>query len=516
MKRRQLVQRQQELLNTAKAAARELTAEEQTEFDDIQRQLDAMDAAGNGSEGQTDPGEGERSIPVSNDGQARAAAAATAERQRCADITDLCREFDVSAEEERQYINDGVSVDGVRKAILDGMRAQGAPLNVRGRVEVTDDAQDKFRRAAGDALVMRSGMNIEKPADGARELMHMSLRDLAIECLAADGESGLSRRSSDELFNIAQRQFFNPTAAFPSILDNAINKAYVEGHKKVAVTFDQWTTKGSLKDFKTNDNNYLAGPAGEFLEVPEGGELKHDVFEDKKRPTRKLKTYGRQFTLTRQAFINDDIDLVTSVPARYAASARKTINKQCYQILVNNPAVYDGTTLFSKAHGNLVTTGTGITQSSMQAMIMALQNQKDEFGEAIIIRPAVIIVPSGMAFDIYTLFNSPTINTEGNTQAVNPLFRYANQIQIVEDPTINVLCGGFGNVMPWWLLGSKDDTDFIEVDYLNGQEIPTIRRMETPGTLGFVWDIYLDWGISVMDYRGAIKNPGVKIDDPLA
>ena len=315
---------------------------------------------------------------------------------------------------------------------------------------------------------------------------------------------------------MSMRQFFNPTAAFPAILDNAINKAYVEGHKKVAVTFDQWTKKGSLKDFKTHDNNYLAGPAGAFLEVPEGGELKHDVFGDEKLPTRKLKTYGRQFTLTRQAFINDDIDLVTRIPAKYAASARKTINKQVYEILIKNPAIYDGTELFSNAHGNLVTTGTGITQASMQAMIMALQNQLDQFGEAIIIRPATIIVPSGMAFDIYTLFNSPTIHTEGNTQAVNPLYRYANQIQVIEDPTINVLCGGFGKAMPWFLLGAKDDTDFIEVDYLNGQEIPTIRRMETPGTLGFVWDIYLDWGISVMDYRGAIKNPGVVIANPLA
>lgn len=503
MNRKQLIQRQQELLNTAKAAERELTAEEQAEFDEIQRQLAAMDAGtGSGEEPEVNP-------------EAERAAAMTAERQRCAEITNLCREFNVPAENERSYIEQGVSVDGVRKAILDGMKAEGAPVSARGRAEVTSDAQDKFRAAAGDALVMRSGIAIEKPAEGARELMHMSLRDLAIECLSAEGQTGLNRKSAEELYNMASRQFFNPTAAFPAILDNAINKAYVEGHKNVAVTFDQFTKKGTLKDFKITDNNYLAGPAGEFLEVPEGGELKHDTFEDKKRPTRKLKTYGRQFTLTRQAFINDDIDLVTKVPAKYAASARKTINKQVYQILVNNPAVYDGTALFSKAHGNLITTGTGITQASMQAMILALQNQTDEFGEAIIVRPATLVVPSGMAFDIYTLFNSPTINTSGNTQAVNPLYRYANQIQIIEDPTINVLCGGFGNTMPWYLLGNKDDTDFIEVDYLNGQEIPNIRRMETPGTLGFVWDIYLDWGISVMDWRGAIKNPGVAIANPI-
>ena len=129
--------------------------------------------------------------------------------------------------------------------------------------------------------------------------------------------------------------------------------------------------------------------------MPEGGELKHDVFGDEKLPTRKLKTYGRQFTLTRQAFINDDIDLVTRIPAKYAASARKTQNKQCYQILVNNPAIYDGTALFSSAHSNLLAKGTGITKEAVQGMILALQNQIDQFGEATIIRPAIIIVPSG-------------------------------------------------------------------------------------------------------------------------
>ncbi|MEG0215465.1 MAG: hypothetical protein RR685_04890 [Hungatella sp.] len=146
---------------------------------------------------------------------------------------------------------------------------------------------------------------------------------------------------------------------------------------------------------------------------------------------------------------------------------------------------------------------------------MALQTQVDTFGEAIIINPAVVIVPAGYKFNMYTLFNSPTIHTEGNTQSVNPLYQYRDSIEVIEDPTINVLCGGFGNVMPWWIVGSKDDTDFMEVDYLNGQEVPTIRRMDTPGQLGYVWDIYLDWGVTVMDWRGCIKNPGIAIKNPL-
>lgn len=511
--RKKWIQRQQELLNTAKAAGRELTADEQTEFDDLQRKIDEFDQKE--AERQAQATAAAQAQPEqAEDLNAVREAERSAERSRIREIEAICTHFGVNA---REYIDNGTSVDATRKAVMEKLMQDGAPIRQTGSAEVTKDGEDKFRDAVSDSLLMRAGIELAHPADGARELQGLSLRDIFIECEErANGTRGLNRKTSDDLFTMAQRQFFNPTAAFPAILDNAINKAYVEGHKTVAVTFDRITKKGSLKDFKTADNNYLAGPVGEFLEVPEGSELKHDVWSDEKLPTRKLKTYGRQFTLTRQAFINDDIDVVTRIPAKYAASARKTINKQVYSILVNNPAIYDGVALFHSNHKNVLATGTGVTQAAMQAMIMALQTQEDQFGEAIIVRPAKLVVPVGLAFDFYTLFHSPTINGSGNTQAVNPLYRYANQIEIIEEPTINVLCGGFGNTMPWFLLGASEDTDFIEVDYLNGQEIPTIRRMEVAGQLGFVWDIYLDWGISVMDFRGAIKNPGVQIDSPLS
>jgi hypothetical protein len=49
---------------------------------------------------------------------------------------------------------------------------------------------------------------------------------------------------------------------------------------------------------------------------------------------------------------------------------------------------------------------------------------------------------------------------------------------------------------------------FIQVDYLNGVELPTIRRMEYPGQLGFIWDIYLDWGVTTLEPKAAVKNEG--------
>lgn len=524
-KRAAKIKRQLELINAAKTASRDLTPEEQAEVEALQREIDALtlDIDTNGDSDDDNP-DSQRSLtgvqpqatpPAPNPAE-DTRQAVEAERRRIADIMALCRDFDADPQE---YIDKGTSMDNVRAAILDKLRATSGPIPTG--VHVMETGEDEFRRDAAEGLLLRGGVQLETPANGAAKFAAMTLRDLAIECMERAGIAGARYMSNDDLLQeICTRQYFNPTAAFPTILDNAIQKAYVEGHRTVPVTFDQWTKKGSLKDFKTHDNNYLAGPVGEFLEVPEGGELKNDIPTDAKRPTRKIKTYGKQFTLSRQAIINDDIDLVTRIPARYAAAARKTINTQCYTILMGldkrHPTIYDGLPLFSTNHRNVLTTGTKITQAAMQAMIMALSTQTDEFGQPIIVRPDKLIVPAGYSFDMYTLFNSPVIHTEDNTQAVNPLYRYKDSISIIEDPTINALAGGFGNVMPWWLTGAREDTDFIEVDYLNGQEIPTIRRMETPGQLGFVWDIYLDWGINVMDFRGAIKNPGVKVNSPLA
>lgn len=489
--------RQQELVNAAKQEKRELTAEEQAEFDALQGEIEELSRQI----------EAEENEPSSDNTRQMVDDAITEERQRVSGITDLCRGFGM---EPDTFIKEGRSLEETRAAVLEHLQKHGAPLT--GRVSVGESGEDEFRRDAADGLVMRGGLNPEGAGNGARQFSRMSMRDIAIECLERAGESGARRMSSDELFTEMQRQYYNPTAAFPAILDNAIEKAYVQGHKLAPVTFDRWTKKGSLNDFKVHDNNYLAGPIGNFEEVPEGGELKHDRPVDAKLPTRQLKSFGKQFTLSRQAFINDDIGLVTSLPARYAAAARRTINHLCYGYLMNNPAVYDGKPLFGKEHSNLIKTGTGITKESIQAMIMAISTQKDQFDQAVTIRPAMLVLPVGMGFEAFTLFNSPTIQTTDNTQAMNPLYRYG--LEQVEDPEINRMAGA-GSPVPWFLLGATEDTAFIEVDYLNGQEVPTIRRMETAGQLGFVWDVYFDCGISVMDYRGAVKNPGVKIENTL-
>lgn len=426
------------------------------------------------------------------------------ERERIVEIDSMCRHFGM---ESAGFINSGASVEAARAAIMEKLMESGAPIPARGSLDVSRDEGDKFREAATEGLLMRSGISVDKPVDGARELRGMSLRDLAIECLSREGESGLIRRSSDELFEMVTRQFYNPSAAFPAIMDQTIRKSIVELYNHVLTTFQLFTTKGSLPDFKeTADHEYVIGGVGDFLKVPENGEIKADLPRTELLPQRKLETYAKQFSMTRQAFVNDDIGFLTRVPGLYATAAKKTIDKQVYAILFNNATIFDGTALFTAAHGNLITTGSKPTQTSIQEAILKLQRQTDQFGDAIYMTPRRMVVPVGYEFDLAVIFRSAQVVGSGNND-INPLYNYP--LEIVQSPVLNAMAGT--GACPWFLFADESSARGIQVDYLNGQETPTVRRMETPGTLGFTWDIWLDWGISVRDFRGIVRNPGVAL-----
>lgn len=531
------IQRQQQIVDAARAAGRGLTAEEQREFDELQRKIDQDGQDGAGAQGGEpqggqrdmggqnnapqggDPQGGQRDVggqgaagnpaPAGNDQDAQQRAVAE-ERQRNSDIVALCRQTGMDPAE---FIRTGATMDTVRQAAVTHLLQHGAPIQTGAR----DRDQDNFRAGAVDAILMRAGVSVERPAESVDQFRGMSLRDLAIECMARDGQgttTSLLRMGRDDLWNMACRQFFNPTAAFPAILDNAIRKAIEHRYNHVPTTFQLWTSRGSVTDFKpTRDHSYLIGGAGEFKLVGENGELKADAPKSELLPQRKIDTYGRQFSMTRQAFINDDIGFITEVPGLYAASAKRTINKQVYTILVKNPAIFDGVALFDAAHNNDAKTGAAPSIDTLQKMMLKLLRQKDPFGEAIMVQPKYIIVPVGYGFLLSQLLETQVLDVEGiGNHTVNALYNYRNQLTVIEEGALNALAGA-GQPVPWFMVGDPSHAKSLQVDYLNGQEAPTIRRSEVPGQLGYVWDIWLDWGITAVDYRGIARNKGVAITE---
>ena len=146
---------------------------------------------------------------------------------------------------------------------------------------------------------------------------------------------------------------------------------------------------------------------------------------------------------------------------------------------------------------------------TMQAIMLKLLRQTDPFGESIMVQPRFVIVPVGYGFKMSQILESPQIDVEGiGSHTANALYQYRNTLQVVEEGTINVLAKG--GALPWFMAGDPATGRSIQVDYLNGMKTPSIRRSQPAGRLGYVWDIWMDWGVSAVDWRGIAKNPGVQ------
>lgn len=480
---RQKLARQEALVNAAKLSSRNLNETEQAEFNDLQRQIDTL---------KREIQEEEERESKTEDTQR----AVQAERQRVTEVTALCRDFGF---DPKEYISSGDSVDSVRAAVLEKVKAERKPSAVgSGDVTVTREEADKFREASSDAILMRAGKTLDKPADGARELRGMSLRDLAVECLIRAGRTNTHRLDNDSLF----REAVTPDSQFVSVVNNAVNKSMATAYRAAQTTYQRWTGRGSNPDFKAA-THYQISEAGDLLRMTQPGEFKFDEMQDQ-GVNKAIATFGRSFGLSRQALINDDIGILTRVPEAYVRAAGRGINRLVYQMLGNNPIIFDGAQLFTAGapHRNLAAVPAAIGVGSVGLGRAAMRTQRNLRGnETLNIGPKFLLIPAGLETVAQQFVSTNFVpNVMGN---INP---FAGNLEPIADAELDTLFPG--PVFPWFLAASPADIDTIEVTYLNGDDMPKLESQVGFDFLGIKWRIYIDYGVTVLDYRGLYMNAG--------
>ncbi|MEK5086823.1 prohead protease/major capsid protein fusion protein [Paenibacillus sp. FSL M8-0228] len=426
--------------------------------------------------------------PINEDG-IRAAAAA-AERSRVTEINALCRNFGVDAS---PYIEDGSGVDKVRQAILQKQIEDRKP-HASG-VQVTTEETDKFRAAASDALLMRAGRGVAKPAPGAPELRSLRLRDLAVECLVRAGESGAHLLRDEDLL----RRALSPDSTFQGIISNAANKTLSQAYAEAPTTFQHWTGRGSNSDFKAAEH-YRISEAGGLELTAQNAPIPYDAAMKDEKVTKAVLTYSKRWGFTREAFINDDLDMLSKVPQAYVISAKRGINALVYKMLASNPLIWDGKALFGTDHKNLGT-GADINTVSMSEGRTAMRTQKGQRGEATLnIAPQFLLVPASLETSANQFLHSDA-DPSGKHSGVSNVFR--NSMDIIVDAELDQY-----SAAAWYMAANPNIADTIEVTYLRGQEEPTLETDIPFDRLGMDFRIFFDYGVTVLDSRGLFKNPG--------
>ena len=416
------------------------------------------------------------------DTEAARQAAIAEERARVREIGTMCRQFGV---DDAPYINDGMSVEAVRAAILDKLAEQRKAQTVTVQV----DEMDKFRAAATDGLAMRAGLTVENKAAGADEYRGKRMIRLAAECV--ERELGKNTRTMDD--EMIVREALTGTGAVPGILSNVAHKSMAQAYQTAPTTYQLWTAHGSNSDFK-DAVRYRLSEADTLEKLNESGEFKASGVTESMAKT-SVATYGRMFSITRQAIINDDMGALQQLPAIYGAAARRMINKMVYKLLKANPTI-EGDPLFSNNHNTLHVVDISI--EGLAKMKAAMAKQKNIAGlEYLNIQPAFLICPVELEVQAAQLISSVVDPTKANATP-NP---FANKMTVISEPELE-------DAKAFYLAAAAGVAPTIEVTSLNGNLTPTMERAEQFDTLGIKWRIYMDVGVNLLDYRGIAKSTG--------
>ena len=409
------------------------------------------------------------------------------ERKRTSEITALFRDFDVDGADEAIVM--GVSVDEARAMVMDQLRARNKGVSVT----MGEAESDKFRAAAQDAVLMAAGIPVAEPAPGAQELRGYSMIELARESLQRERSSKASFGDNMEL----AREAINSTSTFPAIMSNLANKSVMVGFNEAETTYQVWAGKGSNRDFKEAARVALS-EAGNLELVPEGGQFPQDNLGEASART-KVATYGKLFSLTRQAIINDDLGLFSKIANKYGSAAKRLVNKMVYAQLTGDVTMQDGVALFDAKHGNVAATGEALSVKAIAKAITAMRRQKGITGDATLnITPKYLVVPPELEVTAYQIVNSTAAVDGVNSGVVNP---YKGRFVVVADAELT-------NPDAWYLVADATQHDTIEVTYLNGVETPRLETRQGFDVDGIEYKVAFDCGVSALDFRGVYKNAG--------
>jgi HK97 family phage prohead protease len=409
------------------------------------------------------------------------------ERKRTSEITAMFRDFDVEGADEAIVL--GKSVEEAREMVMDQLRARNKGVSVT----MGEAESDKFRAAAQDAVLMAAGIPVADAAPGAQELRGYSMIEMARESLRRESGSTVNFGDNMELARAA----INSTSTFPAIMSNLANKSVMVGFNEAETTYQIWAGKGSNRDFK-EAARYALSEAGTLELVPEGGQFKQDSLGEASART-KVATYGKLFSLTRQAIINDDLGLFSKIATKYGSAAKRLVNKMVYAQLTGTVKMQDGVALFDNKHGNVAGTGEALSVKAIAKAIAAMRRQKGITGEATLnITPKYLVVPPELELAAYQIVNSTAAVDGVNSGVVNP---YKGRLVVVSDAELT-------DPDAWYLVADASQHDTIDVTYLNGVETPRLETRQGFEVDGIEYKVAFDVGVDAIDFRGLYKNAG--------
>lgn len=438
-----------------------------------------------------------------------------------------------------QALNEGWSADQTRKIVMETLGGEAEPVSNQGAVpddvqvfgigrrsqpaespanqprplgagvRMGEDQTEKFRNGFTEAMLVKAGVLTDrKSIDGARAGGFVGKRLIV---LAGDycRMHGINTQAMDDDAVAARaltyRAAGQTTSDFTNILANVANKSLLQGWEEAPETWQIWTRRGTLPDFKTAEISGLSGFTG-LDEVPEDGDITYGKFTDRKE-TIKLVSYAKKYRITRKLIINDDLRALSAIPRAMGRAGNRKVGDITYALLngIGPTLNQDSTALFdTSSHKNYVAASTAPTVATLNTAAVAMAKQTDPNTSAVLnIQPRFLMVPKALEHTARVLM-AATYDPAG-TGATLPPNPFSGRYEVITDARLD---GQTYGTAAWYLLADPNIFDTFEVAFLNGMAEPYMRENQEWDGQGTSYLVGVDFGVSALDFRSVHKYRG--------
>lgn len=426
------------------------------------------------------------------DVEAQRQAARIEERNRIAEIRKAVRLANLPEEFSARAIEQGTSLEDVRKEIFSEMEKRSNQKNTfTPKVEVSMENRELRSQAIARGMLNRFDPSKHKIEKGEEQYRFSSLIDAARGYLMGEGVSGVLNMSKRE---IAKRALHH-SSDFPLILADVANKSLREAYEGAPATFSPFTAETSASDFK-DIKKLMLSDGGKLEKVLEHGEYKRGTLKESKEAY-KVEKYGKVIGGTLELMVNDDLGAFTAIPAKLGKRAREKESEIIWGLITGNQVMTeDGLAMFHATHANLAGAGAAISITTLAAAQAAMRVQKDLDGELINLNPRYLVVPAALEVVAKQFVTQITPALAGS---VNP---FANNLSVIVEPRLDA-----NSATAWYAMADKAQSDMVELARLDGMG-PEIFTREGFDVDGMEVKIRYIFGARVIDYRPFYKNPG--------
>lgn len=337
------------------------------------------------------------------------------------------------------------------------------------------------------SLLARAGIDKDKADAKDNAYNAMTLRELARASLVDRGVS-VSGQNAMSMVGLA---FTHSSSDFGQILIDVAHKSLLKGWETAAENFDQFTSRGTLTDFRAAKRVGL-GDFGYLPQVGEGEEYTYGTIGDEGASVA-LATYGQLFSITRQAILNDDMHLLTKIPEKMGQAARATIAKLVFALLTGNAIAQDGKNLFDASHKNSFDNA-ALDVTNIDKAIQMMNGFVNARGEPLAIEPEFMLLPTSLYTRAKQVLGSASVEgADINSGIINPI---RDIVPTVKSARLQV-----ADPKSWYLINKEA----IEVSYLDGIDTPYMEQQNGFTVDGVSTKVRIDAGVNVIDYRGIVK-----------